>query len=112
MFHTRVNSGALGRRLDASFYNPEYVAAEEAIARFSLRTMESLRADGAPIGYGVIKPRFQASSVRMVRIQDFNDPFIDLESSVAIDPAQMTEFKRSDCQPGDHGCSTLTFDLN
>jgi type I restriction enzyme S subunit len=101
MFHTRVKSGAVGRRLDAGFYNPEYVAAQNAVARFPIRTMESLRADGAPIGYGVVKPRFQDSSVRMVRIQDFSDPFVDLESSASIDPVQMTEFKRSACQPGD-----------
>lgn len=101
MFHTRVNAGELGRRLDAGFYNPEYVAAQAALARFPLRTMESLRAEGAPIGYGVVKPRFQESSVRMVRIQDFIDPFVDLESSASIDPAQMTEFKRSACQSGD-----------
>lgn len=101
MFITRVRSDAVGRRLDAGFYNPEFVAAQNAIARFPLRTMESLRADGAPIGYGVLKPRFQVSSVRMVRIQDFNDPFVDLDSSATIDPLQMTEFSRSACVAGD-----------
>ena len=101
MFYTRVKSDSVGRRLDAGFYNPDYIAAQNAIERFPLRTMESLRADGAPIGYGVVKPRFQESSVRMVRIQDFNDPFVDLDTSASIDPLQMTEFKRSACQPGD-----------
>lgn len=101
MFYTRVKSDTVGRRLDAGFYNPDYVVAQSAIARFPIRTMESLRADDAPIGYGVVKPRFQESSVRMVRIQDFSDPFVDLESSASIDPEQMTEFKRSACQSGD-----------
>jgi type I restriction enzyme S subunit len=102
MFSTRVSSDDLSKRLDANFYNPDFLAAQEKVGRFKLATLDALKAHGYPIGYGVIKPRPQeSSSVRMVRIQNFEDPFVEIESAIGIDPEQMQEFQRSACKSGD-----------
>jgi type I restriction enzyme S subunit len=102
MFSVKIHSRDLDRRLDAGFYNPEYLSAQRKVSGFMLETLDSLKEASSPIGYGVVKPRFHESSpTRMVRIQNFEDPFIDLQSAVCIDPEQMNEFRRSTCKQGD-----------
>lgn len=102
MFSVKIHSHDLDRRLDAGFYNPEYLSAQRKVSGFVLATLDSIKENSSPIGYGVVKPRFHESSpTKMVRIQNFEDPFIDLQSAACIDPAQMNEFRRSTCKRGD-----------
>ncbi len=101
MFATRVQRSLLEPRLDASYYDPAYIENEKYLCTFNNKTLDLLREDDTPIRYGVIKPRFVDSPVKMIRIQDFQEPFIDLRQSAEIDPSQAQEFKRSECHPGD-----------
>lgn len=102
MFSIRINPIELDRRLDAGFYNPEYLSAQKKVNGFPVATLDSIKESSSPIGYGVVKPRFlEFSPTRMIRIQNFEDPFVDIQSAACIDPAQMKEFKRSACKQGD-----------
>ena len=101
MFVVRVPGAGVQPRLDAGFYDPQYLEDERALHVFARSTLDQIRLSGVPIRYGVIRPRETASSSRMIRIQDFDDPFVDLDRSASIDPRQMQEFARAECRAGD-----------
>jgi type I restriction enzyme S subunit len=101
MFAGRTAVPLLGHRLDPGFYDPRYVADERVLSTGRRDSLESLRSSSAKISYGVLKAVFAPSRTAMVRIQDFDDPFVDLSRSATIEPGHEVGFSRARCQPGD-----------
>jgi type I restriction enzyme S subunit len=102
MYTTTVSCSHLELRIDPAFYHPSHLMDVNNIMRFPVKRLDALRDNSARISYGVLKPRFEISSpYRMVRIQDFRDPFLDADSAVGINQNQFAEFHRSECIAGD-----------
>jgi type I restriction enzyme, S subunit len=102
MYATTVSDSQLELRIDPAFYHPSHLMDVDNIMRFPVERLDSLRDNLARMSYGVLKPRFENNSpYRMVRIQDFRDPFLDVDSAVGINQSQFAEFHRSECKAGD-----------
>jgi type I restriction enzyme S subunit len=102
MYATTVSGSQLELRIDPAFYNPSHLMDVGNIMRFPVERLDALRDNSARMSYGVLKPRFKNNSpYRMVRIQDFRDPFLDVDSAVGINQSQFAEFHRSECKAGD-----------
>ncbi|MBS1803687.1 MAG: restriction endonuclease subunit S [Acidobacteria bacterium] len=101
MFTTRTSPSTLEQRLDPQFYWPEHINDVTNLERFARQTLDSLRDKATPITYGVLKPRFRDSQFRLARIQNFNDPFLDVESCHGIEEIQFLDYKRSEAAAGD-----------
>jgi type I restriction enzyme S subunit len=102
MYTTTISGSQLELRIDPAFYHPSHLMDIDNIMRFPVKQLDALRDSSARMSYGVLKPRFDNNSpCRMVRIQDFRDPFLDVHSAVGIDRNQFAEFHRSECKAGD-----------
>jgi type I restriction enzyme S subunit len=102
MYGTTVSGSKLELRIDPAFYHPSHLMDVDSIMRFPVERLDALRDNSARMSYGILKPRFEDNSpYRMVRIQDFRDPFLDVDSAVAINQSQFAEFHRSECKAGD-----------
>lgn len=101
MFGARTSPSLLGHRLDPGFYDPRYVEDENVLSVFRREPLESMRDRSAKISYGVLKPVFVDSRTAMVRIQDFDDPFVDIARSATVDTAHEAGFSRARCRTGD-----------
>jgi len=101
MFSTRTTVDRLGKRLDPGFYSPDHLANELKLSEFRRQKLDSIRVPSVSISYGVIKAEMTESTTAMVRIQDFDDPFVNLEKAATIEPLHEIKFSRARCAVGD-----------
>ena len=89
-------------RLDPQYYAPENIVNDQRINALAPEPLDSLRDPAVRMSYGVLKPEFVDSpEYRLARIQNFLDPFLNLDACVGISQPHFLKFKRSECLPGD-----------
>ncbi|WP_414569527.1 restriction endonuclease subunit S [Nostoc sp. CCY 9925] len=91
----------LRNRIDPQFYHPQNLKDVAEINKFKTTRLDDLRYRDTKISYGVLKPRFVESNFKLVRIQNFEDPFLDIDSCEGIAEEQFLEYQRSECCEGD-----------
>ncbi len=102
MICTWIPVGLAEERLDASFYEPKYLAVTERIeAAAAHTTFEILRKSNRPITYGVLKPELDKQGVPLIRNQNFEAPSVNSAGVVRITREQELMYKRSRTTPGD-----------
>ncbi len=101
MFFATAQVDKLTNRLDADFYNPEYLVLDEKIDKFQTISIGSIAGDPKSVTYGVLKPRQYESKFLLARIQNFEDGFLNLDSCIGIEEEQFTQYARSECVSGD-----------
>lgn len=89
-------------RLDAHFYQDEYILATERVIRSGPTvTVQGVCSKQRPMCYGVLKPDFVDDGVPLVRNQDFVAPTINPKSMARITLQKHQEFRRSQLIAGD-----------
>ncbi|EJX5613854.1 restriction endonuclease subunit S [Vibrio parahaemolyticus] len=101
MFFATAQVDKLTNRLDADFYNPEYLVLDEKIDKFQTISIGSISGDPKSVTYGVLKPRQDESKFLLARIQNFEDGFLNLDSCMGIEEEQFKQYARSECVSGD-----------
>jgi type I restriction enzyme S subunit len=105
MFTSRIQAHRLRERLDAEYFTPEFVAADESIAQASrrlgcLKSLDQLRDPSAGLCYGVLQPRFVEHGVPAIEIGDLATGVLHL-SELRISKEQHYEYRRSAVAGGD-----------
>jgi type I restriction enzyme, S subunit len=97
----RASWKQLQTRIDPQFYHPQHIADLLSINRFTAARLDDLRLRDTKMSYGVLKPRFTESQFRLARIQNFADPFLQVDDCEGIEEDQFFEYSRSECRQGD-----------
>lgn len=99
---SRAGISDLTTRLDPQYYGPENLRDDRLIEGWRPQALDDLRHEESRISYGVLKPEHcESREFRMARIQDFSDPFLDVDRCTGISPEQFQGYPRSECKEGD-----------
>ena len=102
MHVNRITNDYLEARIDPAFYHPKHLHDATKIQRFPTASLDSLRKHDVRLSYGVLKPKeARNTQYRMIRIQDFCDPFVNANEALGISEKQFNAFRRSECVAGD-----------
>lgn len=101
MFTCRIQDALTERRLNAEYYNPEYLKDDEYLANWKQRSLDSLRPKNAPIAYGVLKPDEIGDTYRVAKAEYFDGMFVNTEDCEPISSELFSEFARSESREGD-----------
>lgn len=93
--------GAL--RLDAEYYQPEYLDAEKKIAKIKHKTIKNLaeKVFSGPFGSTLKSESYQERGVPFIRIGDISNVFIDKKNLVYISPEEHKRIFSTHLKPGD-----------
>ncbi|MGW3397356.1 hypothetical protein [Streptomyces hydrogenans] len=89
------------KRLDSNFYRATYRQAAQRTSRLPSAPLSSLVKAGTVITYGVIKSVQIESGVPMLRIQNLQSGFADVDGAVRISAEQHRGFSRSALSGGE-----------